>query len=424
MRWPSYLVPLLCCACFESRDYEIRVEMRSVAGGLERRLSAARVMAGEAHKTDLASALGHAVPEVLEDRPDTTTAWGVCTTNLPGEFGGAGFYQTFTSELGSASFYSEHLTSWKEPWEAVERVQEASDAATSRLMSWFSFELADEPLFADRVDEIDHDLRRLLRNLGLGALMRGRLVAAPGENPGAALALQLAVEVRLIEPEDLPQVVGSDDEAGAAFVLTCVRRLAAEYLSLAADSPALDFLASADSVEQSWNAWCASTGSMEEIEKDVEEFSKLVFDVHLWDETRRVALSLTTGSEPYDTNGNWDAGAGRVSWPAEHIEDDSFEPKFRYAWWSTPDESAQRAHLGGVVLEGSSLAEYVLWRLGLHEDQAERWRAFLESLSPGQALAERLKSFRFESQSLDAKSPQEGAPRGSRLLAEALEGRE
>ena len=68
---------------------------------------------------------------------------------------------------------------------------------------------------------------------------------------------------------------------------------------------------------------------------------------------------------------------------------------FCCAVWSTPDSDFQVEHFGRVILQGPELAEYVIWRKGLTEQEGEVWDRLVSGLRPDQNLDEKIQAFEF-----------------------------
>jgi hypothetical protein len=112
----------------------------------------------------------------------------------------------------------------------------------------------------------------------------------------------------------------------------------------------------------------------------------------------QLAVTLAATSEPFLTNGRWDEQAQQVRWSRHLVasrSDHSEFPALLYALWSQPDEPAQQAHFGRVVLAGRALASYCLWYRGLSEREATEWDEFVSSLRPSDDLPGRMNTFRF-----------------------------
>jgi hypothetical protein len=112
----------------------------------------------------------------------------------------------------------------------------------------------------------------------------------------------------------------------------------------------------------------------------------------------RLNVHMQAAREPLFTNGQWNGDEGRVTWSgniSSRQEKYHNLPRNCYAMWVTPDEAAQTAKFGKIVLDGEELAEYALWRNGLSELEAEQWDALLDDLTP-RTVEDKLDDFTFE----------------------------
>lgn len=100
----------------------------------------------------------------------------------------------------------------------------------------------------------------------------------------------------------------------------------------------------------------------------------------------RLALSLTAPEEPHWTNGRWDGAASRVRWEFE-IPGAGGPPVISYATWVEPDEAAQRARFGAVLLRCRDLFDYAVWYSGLTAAERRAWEHQLAALDPARTSA-------------------------------------
>ncbi|HUU59342.1 MAG TPA: hypothetical protein VMZ50_07355, partial [Phycisphaerae bacterium] len=107
----------------------------------------------------------------------------------------------------------------------------------------------------------------------------------------------------------------------------------------------------------------------------------------------RVGLRLNVPGDLVDTNGQWDEKARQVTWATSMDNARRNIPLLCHAVWTQTDEKFQRKHFGAVVLRGSDLFDYCLWRKGLTETEAARWDAFVDGLAPGKGLVQKLQAF-------------------------------
>ena len=108
----------------------------------------------------------------------------------------------------------------------------------------------------------------------------------------------------------------------------------------------------------------------------------------------KATVKLASETQPFATNGDWDAKNSQVIWMKTIIKDSPF-PAFCYAFWSVPNANFQTKHFGSVILDGEDLAGYVLWRKGLSKADAEEWDEFVSGLRAGEDVIPKLESFSF-----------------------------
>lgn len=400
-------------ACGQS--YEFVVEMKPDGDGLARKI---RLEGDKGFPPDVARVVGQRY-----GFPGMSQASDVFCDELPAELGGSGFHRSFVSDLGSAAIYTERLQPERSAWEVAEAVDAAGDRCVDLLLGWLRWALSELPEFAALADEVEPDLRRWVKNEAL--LLALPQTSGPRQGfaaaPGAPLFLHEMLEIGLVSLRDLPELyrLGElDDEEIGSWALARLRPLFAEGIEVPAEHEALAFLASPDAFVGSWRAWIA-TGEAAEVPDPPDPDSHpgealepllelVVLDFDLFGGEMRVEVTLETGIEPLDSNGDFDAASGRISWPAEDVEDDVFRPLHRYAVWATPDDEAQVRILGRVLLRGEELFEYALWYAGLSSEEARDWSEQLASLDLDLELAEQLRS------------PSPPVPRGAELLLEAL----
>lgn len=93
---------------------------------------------------------------------------------------------------------------------------------------------------------------------------------------------------------------------------------------------------------------------------------------------------LATGTEPYLTNGAWDAATKSVVFKGRMVDGRerlTLYPSTFQAAWSIPDEAFQSKCFGEVLLEGEALAAYCGWHQALPEKPRVRWDAALDTLA-------------------------------------------
>jgi hypothetical protein len=96
---------------------------------------------------------------------------------------------------------------------------------------------------------------------------------------------------------------------------------------------------------------------------------------------------LKTGTEPFATNGDWDAEAKTVRFRTSVVEPSRrmalYAPTF-YAAWSEPDAASQNEVFGEVLLADDDLAAYAIWAEAMPTADMVRWNAALDRLEAGE----------------------------------------
>ncbi|MFO0828661.1 MAG: hypothetical protein U0572_11005 [Phycisphaerales bacterium] len=94
-------------------------------------------------------------------------------------------------------------------------------------------------------------------------------------------------------------------------------------------------------------------------------------------------VHLRTGMRPFAHNGKWDEASREVRFTSSFTEASrrsTLFPPIYYAAWSEPDEATQERLFGGVILFGSDLAAYCMWRETLPPELGLRWESALDEL--------------------------------------------
>ena len=115
----------------------------------------------------------------------------------------------------------------------------------------------------------------------------------------------------------------------------------------------------------------------------------------------RLTVGLKTDRPPILTNGRWSAESASIKWAPRIVPGDDLPPAFAYAVWDEPDEAAQRAHFGMIVLQEKMLLDYCTWYRGLTERERGEWDALIDALQPGPQLISDLEAFRFSDEPVD-----------------------
>ena len=335
----------------------------------------------------------------------------------PNDVGGAGSYTHWTTSLGSFSYYVERFRGEDDLEADLAPRREAADTLTDLVVGWAEAELAEQPGFDGLRDFLDRKLRRDLTNLGVYTWQAeaARIYEEQAGDEFVARVVQYLVERDYLGPRDLPAiyaaVTGDDFRPLAGLVQRVVVR------ELGADEPvpeSLGWLGDAERLKASFEEYVRTTDLYQqrlaewrrEHADDPEQEPPEPADViaQLGDQLFAhfeapgagavVEVTLATQVEPFATNGQWNAQAGRVHW-SRRLASHRALPSVCFAAWSRPDEEAQRKHFGKVVLDDAELAQYVLWYEALPDEKRPQWDALLERLPTVDDMAGAVRRFRF-----------------------------
>lgn len=171
--------------------------------------------------------------------------------------------------------------------------------------------------------------------------------------------------------------------------------------------------------------------------------SAFVFDLNSFDyggEALQVRLFLPV--KPHWTNGIWVgeteevvAAAGdsdeslthavpmHLEWTYPLASPDAADadlPLVIHAAWTEPNAEFQVKHFGALVLDDDNLVEYCNWFQGLPDTRKDEWRMFVESLSPGKALEDKLKAFYFSDETPYAPGDKSSGEIRSRIASDTI----
>jgi hypothetical protein len=363
---------------------------------------------------------------------------------MPADIGGYGRWMRYESPLGTVTSYSERFRGSDDLEQQLVERRAAVDRFIDLAIGWLRSEMGDAPEFARVEPFLNETLRHDLKNIAVYAwthqLVEPYRDGAPQEFMHRMW--QYCEERDYLRRNDLPRwmiAVATFEQHPQRF-LQMVQRTIARKIGAADDQPippALEFLADAERVQRSLADFLRRTdeyqsglekwrtehpdASDEEVPSEFQLvgeaiFVPIVLGTSLSGGVDELEVRLNSGREPFQTNGQWDAPAGRVEW--KHRLDNNPLPAFSYAVWSEPDAGAQQTHFGRVLLTGEKLAEYALWHNGLDADEAKAWNEFLGSCAPDQQLRTRIEGFRFPGETGDS-APLSDTPRA--LLLEALD---
>ena len=154
--------------------------------------------------------------------------------------------------------------------------------------------------------------------------------------------------------------------------------------------------------------------SMEEYESRLNSIVSISFG----DTETEIEVSFRRAQPPLESNGQWDATQGQVTWTARGRRGCE-PPQMLYALWATPDEANQKNRFGAIVLDGERLKEYIAWYDNLNPTQRAEWDALLKTLDPAGDWKAPLRKFNFSKplEAAAASQPTPEAPvRGAALI--------
>jgi hypothetical protein len=376
---------------------------------------------------------GFTVPEELVEKHVFEKSF---TGNMPDDLGGSGWYLYGETTMGSTSSYFERFGDDQIAPDLRSR-EMAANRTVDLLVAWLDSRYIETPGFPEFRDFIDTVVREDLWNLVLYAwgydLFAGEMQPDDSdldedlvlEHLGIRAAAYLA-EHGYFDPLQAVQYLRAvhiweetDDPKPA---LELIARSIASKMGVPSGDPlptplehlVADWESMADSLDDFSN-------NSEEVRAMVEEWNlteREPFDLESGDQSTleqlldrailpefdifgsngdQMKVTLHSPVEPIYMNGKWHED-GTVKW-TEYVRGrrglGESLPDIIHATWSEPATEYQTEHLGLVVLEDESLAEYVLWHTGLPADVARQWDEFLASLEPGPELVTKLRQFCF-----------------------------
>lgn len=307
--------------------------------------------------------------------------------------------------LGALAWYTEPIGGTSDPIAAVRRIHAVAGLSADTLIAWWEEALAAEPGWPALRERIDVDLRRELEVIGLS--MWGTGASIFGKGPEAN-------EVFFQVSHSLSEVLGLDPAAvlrasaaqgrAAPQAAALLASLLAEALGTGPGEGAerLEPLCSPAAIEASWRSFAETPRAAALAARASEALARSLEPSELWQPLEEVLLrgdlfglvaervELRIASEPFLHTGTWDPEGKLVRQQRDLVEG----PRRVFgAAWTEPDEPWQRAHLGGLVLDGRALSDYVMQAVALGPGAEASWSLFLESLSPGPGLADRIRSW-------------------------------
>lgn len=375
----------------------------------------------------IASAYGMEVPQNGERKFEFT---GEFTGSMPDDIGGAGALTAYESNLGGAWIYVERFRGGDELTATWDVQQRAADEVAEALSTWLDAELEGSPDREVVVEFVRGPFKKDLRNIAAYAWL-GTAVDNSGwnesETQGFGMLVRLsqfAIERGYIAPTDLPAFVEMMEGPEPAELMSFVRgalqsRLGpdvaveewaflqdAESLKESIDTRLQDF-APYEAYREEWRKEDAGR-EMSEMPQPSDYLGDAALRAIGWNEHPFDSLSVTLHCpvRPFRTNGDWSEEESTVVWEERitpHVADSTQRvlPAVLFAMWSDPYEDVQTAHLGGVVLEGESLAKYGMWYSTLPPQDVAEWDEFVSGLRPTGDLRTEIENFRFSSDPLE-----------------------
>jgi hypothetical protein len=371
---------------------------------------------------------------------------GRFSQTMPADIGGYGRWMRYESPLGNVTGYSERFRGSDDLQQQLADRHAAVDRSIDLTIAWFRSEMKGDPHLARVEKFLNEELRRDLTNAGIYLWMHGVVADQPdaGAEEIAFRLLQYFEQRGYWRPIDLPHwlnaIVSTEGDAQEQWTLQEIQRTVARKIGIPDDQPippGLAFLADAEHVERSLEAFCRQTDEYrrayerwrqehpDKPESDAPEAiaavaGELVVPILMtgWEPggPDHLEVRLNIGSEPYQTNGRWDAEARQIIW--QHRLHVGPLPAFSYAVWSEPNTAAQQAHFGRTLLTDAKLARYVMWYQRLDDEEKRAWDAFIQASVAGPQLRARIESFRFPQEDEDS-APLSDIPR--RYLLDALD---
>ena len=399
---------ILIAGCDEYYKYSI--EMKPCEEGIERKL----IWPGYLFQDKRES-----ITKLYEKQLDPNTFWGRFNENLPNDVGGAGFYTTFSTNMGQVNIYSERFRGNDNFNDTLEKAQLLTDRMADFLIGWLEYELGDDPNFVNLKAFCDENIRPDLKNLMIYFWLS---YALEEYKNGASEEIVMRVKHYIIErgylsPKEMHFLTESyedtrkqglwlfrrlvTDKMGYSFPKMVTQRLVFLSDVKQAEESITRYMRTTDFFKQAWEEIKRQQDDPNAEPPDIDIEDIIMHDIDL-DFYIDIGLGPGTGievklackNEPFDTNGKWDEQESQVVWHDGFATDERL-PTFFYASWSDPNEKYQEEHFGHVVLIDEALAEYCTWRENLDGEKGNEWDSFVLSLTPSEGLEEQVSSFRF-----------------------------
>ena len=397
-----FILFILIAGC---EEYKYSIEMKPCEEGVERKLIC---------PNDLSQDERESIAKLYEKQIDPNVFWGRFNENLPNDVGGAGFYTTFSTNMGQVTIYSERFRGSDNLNHTLEKAQLLADRMADFLIGWLEYELGDDPNFVNLKAFCNENLRPDLKNLIIYFWLSNVL---PEYKSSASEEIVMrmkhyAIERGYLSTKEMHLLTEADQEQGLRLFRRLVMDkmgyslpgMVAERLVFLSDGKHAEesiarYIRTTDFFKQAWEEKKREENdpNAEPPEIDVDDFIShdidLEFDFFSWS-NRKIEVKLACENEPFETNGEWDEQASQVVWRSSIAGDEKL-PTFFFASSSDPNGKYQEEHFGEVVLSDEALAEYCMWREDLGEGKGKEWESFVLSLNPSEGLEEQVSSFRF-----------------------------
>jgi hypothetical protein len=389
-------------------DYKYSIEMKPCEEGIERKLICSSNLTQDKREN---------IAKLYEKQIDPNIFWGRFNENLPNDVGGAGFYTTFSTNMGQVNIYSERFRGNDNLNYNLEQAQLLADRIADFLIGWLEYELGDDPNFVHLKAFCNENFRPDLKNLTIYFWLS---IILEEYKEGALEEMSMRLQHYVIErgylsPKEMHLLTESFED-GQKQGLRLFRRLVMDKMGYSLpgmEAERLVFLSDNKHAEDSIKRYIRTTDffkkaweekkrqendpNTEPPQTDIDDVIMhdidFEFDIFSWSDSR-IEVKLACENEPFETNGKWDKEAGQVVWRCSIAGNEEL-PTFFFASSSDPNRKYQQEHFGDIVLSGETLAEYCIWREKLDEGKAKEWDSFILSLTPSENLEKQVSSFRF-----------------------------
>lgn len=368
----------------------------------------------------------------------------------PADVGGSGWYTRWESPFGTVTAYLEQFRGRDDLAEELKHRQAIAGKVVDFFRDWLAKEVGDDPR-ADKVRAfLDGEFRHDIENLVLYVWTYEIAAASSDKSPDKVKAGEFAMrllayfgERGYVSPETLPawvRAVGGNE--GPTQVAELLLKVVASKSGIAATErwpEGLERLRDYDTLHRSLvkalrasdlPALADKIAAEEEApllrSKDVTEEDKadgtmMVLFIQIAAPSLRftndqLQLRYHAARPPLATNGDWKEDAKTVNWNGPLTPDAKpRQPPYTvYAVWATPDEEAQKARFGKVVLKDQALGDYCLWYAGLSSAERREWDMLIARLQPRDDHRSALEAFRFTGEEERAAKQENKRPLSSR----------